>query len=606
MINELLNKFKNYYNEHGDKIILDNIKLEAGLYIKTNRENNEYLLIQNEGKTTFTYILDNNLNKISNGVNVENIFGSPEENLYNWFKLRWYCSMTKDSNAVLDGGAKKIFSTNYLTFAMKPKHIKTLTGFCDNEKAVYFLDEKEQIGTINKEMKVFEDIVNTYYDNLENLKIVKNKKILKQVQNNVLNSEILKINLNTNKKEIQLNKEFVLNNFKNILNKVNTVNQQNSLFTKNNDPINQYIHIFFDATDDQYIEEYKRYTIKSIFLDDDFNTILNGKFYALSRFNNSVNGKKPFFRNLSTCFNTNSKLTLEDLYYLNKFSEWLNKQRSVLFINIEEGFKPTEYETRGEEYFLIKHIGEEILDYEYVCYKDNKKAIKHTNILEAIDAKTKEILPVRNITHGEMLHEINKTFFDFNLFKEKVFTKYVPIMNTYRDTIENIYYKNYTNNVDKLLDTITIKTIKNRIQENNFYKIQDMLNLRLSILQHYGKNMDKIYELLEGKIKDTEEDILFQCGALIRLLDNAKNQKSIYDNKFDKNIVILKNIVNGKKFDEIKKLINKLYIQRSHAINLNDKALNSLLNKINNQENFKISEKIDYLLLGYYKIEKCI
>ena len=599
MINELLNKFKNYYNEHGDKIILDNIKLEAGLYIKTDRKNNEYLLVEKEGKIVSVYILNNDLEKISIGTNIENIIGSPEEKLYNWFKLRWYCGMTKDANSVLDG-AKKIFSTNYLTFAMKPKNIKTLTGVCNNEKAVYFSDEKEQIGKINKEMKAFEDIVNTYYNNLENLQIVKNEKILAQVQQNILNSEILKINLQTNKNEIQLNKGYILDNFKNILNKVNNT------FTKNNEPIDQYIHIFFKATDEQYIEEYKRYTIKSIFLEDDFNVIQNGQFYALSRFNNSINGKKPFFRNLTTCFNTNSKLTLEDLYYLNKFSEWLNKQRSVLFINIEEGFKPTEYETRGEEYFLIKHIGEEILDYEYVCYKDNKKAIKHTNILEAIDTKTKEILPVRNITHGEMLHEINKTFFDFNLFKEKVFTKYVPIMNTYRDTIENIYYKNYTNNVDKLLDTITIKTIKNRIQENNFYKIQDMLNLRLSILQHYGKNMDKIYELLEGKIKDTEEDILFQCGALIRLLDNAKNQKSIYDNKFDKNIVILKNIVNGKKIDEIKKLINKLYIQRSHAINLNDKALNSLLNKINNQENFKISEKIDYLLLGYYKIEKCI
>ena len=205
-----------------------------------------------------------------------------------------------------------------------------------------------------------------------------------------------------------------------------------------------------------------------------------------------------------------------------------------------------------------------------------------------------------------MLHEINKVFFDYNLFKEKVFTKYVTIMNTYKCTIEDIYYKNHTNNVDKILDTITMKTIKNRVQENNFYKIQDMLNLRLSLLQHYGKNMDKIYELLEGKIKNTEEDILFQCGALIRLLDNARNQKNIYDNKFGRNIVVLKNIVNGKKFDEVKKLINKLYIQRSHAINLNDKTLNSLLNKINNQENFKINEKIDYLLLGYYKIEKCI
>ena len=57
--------------------------------------------------------------------------------------------MTKDSNGVLDG-AKKIFSTNYLTFAMKPKNIKTLTGICNNEKAVYFSDEKEQIGKINK------------------------------------------------------------------------------------------------------------------------------------------------------------------------------------------------------------------------------------------------------------------------------------------------------------------------------------------------------------------------------------------------------------------------------------------------------------------------
>ena len=186
---------------------------------------------------------------------------------------------------------------------MKPKHIKTLTGICNNEKAVYFSDEKEQIGKINKGMKVFEDIVNAYYNNLENLQIVKNEKILAQVQQNILNSEILKINLQTNKNEIQLNKGYILDNFKNILNKVNNT------FTKNNEPINQYIHIFFEASDDQYIEEYKRYTIKSIFLDDDFNTILNGKFYALSRFNNSVNHDKPFFRNLSTCFNIFDLLT---------------------------------------------------------------------------------------------------------------------------------------------------------------------------------------------------------------------------------------------------------------------------------------------------------
>ena len=124
MINELLNKFKNYYNEYGDKIILDHIKLEAGLYIKTDRKNNEYLLVEKEGKTVSVYILNNDLEKISIGTNIENIIGSPEEKLYNWFKLRWYCGMTKDSNGVLDG-AKKIFSTNYLTFAMKPKNIKT-------------------------------------------------------------------------------------------------------------------------------------------------------------------------------------------------------------------------------------------------------------------------------------------------------------------------------------------------------------------------------------------------------------------------------------------------------------------------------------------------
>lgn len=625
MINELLSKFKGYYDQWGDKIILDNIALECGLYIKANNqkelEEAEYMLIEKNGKDTYAYILDSNLDKSSNGCNIDNIFNAVEENLYNYFKIRHYCSMTKDANAVLDG-AKKIFSTNYYTFAMKPKNIKTVIGVCDNEKAVYFSEEENSIGTINNKMKKFEDIVNTYYNKLTNLQIIETNKadILNTILKNINDSEILRFDKDVDTDELNLNKDFILKNFKNILHKFN------AKYTINNEPIDKYIHIFFDVEEDKYINEYKKYTIKSTFLNDDFNFVDGGVFFALSRFNNIMNGK-IFLRNLSTAFNTNIKMNLEDLYYLNKFSEWIKKQKSVLFINIQEGFKPVDYENKGEEYFLIKHSGEIILDYEYVCTKDDKKFINDKNILQLIDKKPednkksknkkkseeKEIIPprsARKISYLEMRHEIDKTFFSFNLFKKDSHEKYLPIMNTYREVIDNIYLKSMTTNVYNILDTMTIKTIKARIAEGNTYKIAEMLNLRLAILEHYGKNMDKIYELLnreENNEEDnSEEYLLSQCGALLRVLNGAKNHKNIYDNKFDKDISILKGVVNKKEFNDIKKLINKLFMQRAHTINLHDKTIGNLLNKINSVDNFTIKDKIDYLLIGFLKVEKFI
>lgn len=193
----------------------------------------------------------------------------------------------------------------------------------------------------------------------------------------------------------------------------------------------------------------------------------------------------------------------------------------------------------------------------------------------------KNILHLKNFTE-EKINIVNKINFllDGYLYKQG-FGKYDNFCFLYKDAIEKFVYEQNTQKLINIAKKITSQLISLNLHSDNQYKMQDVINFNLNLLDSVlgEKNkelMDYMYEKIFEKIKnyreeftiENDEEFIFLAGQMAYFLV-SKSKAQVLTNK------LLTKYIKVKKLTRIKEML---------AIDFNtysyDESLFSRINKI--------------------------
>ena len=134
MLKDMIEPFKKAV-EKNKSVILDNYILRDGLYIKLDRK--KPISQIDESK----YLV----------VDVKKEIPPEKLDIYNWVKERDYCSQILNTNKAIDLPAKKILSSNYLSY------------FIQKDRLPKIGSEKKMLS-----MEILKNLTERYYDRLKN------------------------------------------------------------------------------------------------------------------------------------------------------------------------------------------------------------------------------------------------------------------------------------------------------------------------------------------------------------------------------------------------------------------------------------------------------
>ncbi|HBA04589.1 MAG TPA: type I-B CRISPR-associated protein Cas8b/Csh1, partial [Clostridium sp.] len=236
MLKECLESFKNELNEKGDKLILDNYVPSDGTYIIVAPKDDSY-----EVKEVVNIKLDKKTKTIDKS-----------SNYFSKLCTYDYNSKLVDMNKPIDG-KKIIHSNNYLSFFVKKESFSN--GKLTNE------------------------IINGYYDILLNpyIKYPKSKAKAHDVYKS-LEAEIGIVD-------------------KILVEKIKSWIQENIFEIGNQYTGKDYLKVFFEYDEEDYIREGKRYFVPNIYNSNDFNMKISDKIFGLPNDNMGMNSKKPYLEN---------------------------------------------------------------------------------------------------------------------------------------------------------------------------------------------------------------------------------------------------------------------------------------------------------------------
>ncbi|MBW9158406.1 hypothetical protein [Clostridium tagluense] len=409
MIKDMVKPFKEALVDDKN-IVLDNYRLKDGLYIKLDV--NKPIEICEEN-----FIIVNNKEK-DKGIDGTEI-KKPE--LYKWFREMDYYSviLNEDTNKCIDLPAKKILSTNQMTFFMKKDKCPVI-GKATNGKPV-----------IKKEKLL--ELIEKYFDKLmlsENkfMEIYENSKYTKGTLKNAEKEEFLKtyfkeqieyIRTEQRIKSIEENKRFILENFDGIIDSIKEFMERY--------PFNGYIKIFLDYKKEMYEMESQVYTIPRIFNVNDYNLFIDGKILGLPSNNITTNTKKPYLLLKTMQTNAPYRVKVGEVQNAKNFFEWLAIQGKFKEIKLDYNYKfnGTDSHKNGKSYLSI-HLNKksEIDEFDNIPFSGSKLNFilyNALNIEERIDKKDKNSLkvPIKNEhikDYGILQQRFSEYFFNNKLF----------------------------------------------------------------------------------------------------------------------------------------------------------------------------------------------
>jgi CRISPR-associated protein Csh1 len=237
----MLNGFKNYYGNYGDKIITDQYKMKSGLYIVLNKDGIVNHLYMNEGAK-------------------EKDFTSSALDTFKYLVIRDYLSILVLYDTNKKVASKSIHSNNYLTLFTKRKSI--VNKGCIEPSI----------------LKALNDYYETFNQwNEEEIEIKKSSKLQKAKK------EILKTTSNMNSVLFEECK----NSYNKYINDILDIEGINEL--KDDD----YVRIFYQADLDTYNNEYLRYMVRKVFNKDKYHIYKDGQVWGLSNADMGTNPNKP-------------------------------------------------------------------------------------------------------------------------------------------------------------------------------------------------------------------------------------------------------------------------------------------------------------------------
>lgn len=560
MINDLLHIFR--AAEDMDKVVFDNYIMGNGLYFK----------ISLNGEISHALIKRDNI--------IEN-------DLFLWFKKRDYYSQLVNIDKPVDK-LKKIHSNNIYSFFVKcnilPEVGDPLTGNIEKDKKI--LTYEQLIDSINR-----------YYDIL-----------LEEKKDKTVNEILLSVELDRiDKDAADRNRNFLLNNFNKVFDIIKDYNDNDKKFSNK-----EYIKIFFEASEEEYNKEFKRYIFPKVFNKNDYNVIVDSKVMGLNNDNMSMNDKKPFLELKSTKFKVPFRVSLEDSLDSKKLFDWLNgirregKYVNVLSIPFDYDFKMglDFSNSKGCIYIFRDLENGKILIKDYDLISSEVKLsgpFEYINYLgieqfeEKIitDIKVLEKLVDEKFYNNQLRFNYNRN--DIKPKKNEISSKLIDILFISKEAMKNYFHKGRYYSIRACINNVTMELIIDKIigkESINWKNISEALNLRLNLLRYFkiggyedmGDRVLELYNGLREKLNseelpfiESDDEYNFAAGQLARYIifqSEAKNPKHNLLEPFQR----------AKTFERMNKALLAVYDNYSHALPLNFKKLDKLISIVSGYE----------------------
>ncbi len=543
MIYDLLEIFRKEYEVKGDKLILDNYILKDGFYIKVN---------DNE---SMEYFISKTLKKEKVFLHVN---GDMNQTMFDWFKERDYYSGYLNSNKAFDD--KKIHNVNYLSFFVKVES--------------FISDDPKKL--------LSDSAIKSHYLALSNYKKFKKRneiEILKGFQN--------KLNDPARQEDVTKKYNFVEDNIQAIV----KIAQENN--------VDNYIKIFFDATVEKYKEESEIYYAIKIFNDIEYSETIDKDVYGLSDSNMGLNAKKPFLAQKTRKIEAPCMIKDSNALLLKKFFDWLKFQDyqnksplgSQFFINRD--FKEKDIVT-DFDYIPIKieEFKNEIVVKNYLDIKD-KEDRKIINLLQ-LETIVDEVFYNKQLKNNYFRDDLKVSDFVSKKLQQLIFETKYAMVNYFKKYDEKEFYQ--------VIRKYGTDFVIEHIRQNRDYKAKESLNLKFSLLKHEGEAVMDIQKMENQMIQrlDTSdysdlssEEFFYLCGQVASYLLSKKNQhEKMHD--------LVEPFLRANNAPKLKKEIEFAFFQYKHAIHFNAKKLNNaitLIEAYNGEE--KLSRFTDSFLIGY-------
>lgn len=558
MINQALEIFKKTYEKYGDALILDNYIPADGTYVIVMPKDDDF-----EVDEIVNIKLDKKTRDIDRTIEHFSFICSAD-----------YYSKLIDMNKPIDS-KKIIHSNNYLSFFVKKDNLSN--------------------------GKLTEEIIDNYYNVLENPLIKYSKPKAKELYNSVEQS-IGKVN----KERLLKIKNWIKDN----------------LFKITDDSGKDYLKIFFYYPIEEYEKEAERYITPNIYNSNDFNIILNHEIYGLPNDNMGLNSKKPYLENKTRKTTIPYLVNQDEVMFQKKFFDYLMNQATMGKVNIYMGqtisaIKSDETMDKNFEgiYLRIKKGKEvEIHDYDIIpSYNPNLvRKFEYRNVLEIDYDKLKGQYETFK-TLGGMQKIINEVLFNKfllpNYFTEP---KDISINDDFlynnllisKTALFNWFYKGIDKNIWQILNRVSSNLVKGSIKNGYMNKAADQFNLRISLKEYFegGEQMaDTIFNLKEKLRKkistkgtnfiESDTEYFFAVGQLVSyFISRSKGKK--------KPLSLANPFINAKRDEMIKEKLKALYKKYNYDIESYDFKFKNLYAMV---MSYEIEEKVneDMIIAGY-------
>ncbi|MDD4505675.1 MAG: hypothetical protein PHE60_04800 [Sulfurospirillaceae bacterium] len=523
MIYDMLEVFRKEYETKGDKLILDNYILKDGLYVKVNDD------------VSMEYFISKTLKKEKVFLHVN---GDVNHTMFDWFKERDYYSGYLNSNKAFDD--KKIHNVNYLSFFVKVES--------------FISDDPKKL--------LSHDAIKSHYLALSNYKKFKKRneiEILKGFQN--------KLNDPARQEDVTKKYNFVEDNIQAIV----KIAQENN--------VDNYIKIFFDATVEKYKEESEIYYAIKIFNDIEYSETIDKDVYGLSDSNMGLNAKKPFLAQKTRKIEAPCMIKDSNALLLKKFFDWLKFQ---------------DYQDKsplGNQFFINRDFKEKdiVTDFDYLPvkieeFKDEIVVKNHLHIKDKEDIKIKNLLQLETIVdevfynkqlkHNYFRDDLKVSDFVSKKLQQLIFETKYAMINYFKKYDEKEFYQ--------VIKKYGTDFVIEHLRQNRDYKAKESLNLKFSLLQHKGEAVMDIIEVQKRVITKLEmsdysdlssEEFSYLCGQVAKyLLTKSKSGKKDAD--------MLEPFLRAKSVKKLKDEIKFTFFKYKHEIGLNQTKFNNALSLI--------------------------
>jgi len=551
MIYDLLEVFREAYEEKGDNLILDNYELKEGIYIKVKASGDieSYIVKRKNRELIFT-----------------DSEGGLNHTAYEWLKERDYYSSYLNSNKSFHD--KKIHNVNYLSLFMKIES--------------FISEDPKKI--------IKENAIKEQFKNLCNY-----QKFMKK------NSSKEKEILDTPKFKKQL---FDRERRKDIVKKYRWIrdNLTSTVELAKEHEIKNYIKIFFDEPIKKYKEESEIYYAIKIFNDITYSKKIEDEVFGLSDSNMGLNSKKPFLEQKTRKEKAPFLLKKEDALLAKKFFDWLKFQKFM------------DKTPLSDEFFINRDFRDKdlIIDFDHIPLKINKLLEPIVIKNHLLISKGKVLIEDETIVYLNHLEDkIDEVLYNRQLKNnyhgevyKKLDNRFSSLIYSTRDAMVN-YFKKYDDRgfyvvIKKYATYLAIE----HLVRSRFLQAGLCLNLKFSLLEY--KKEEKIMDIKEmqekmiDKLLDNNynkleiEEFFYLCGQIARYLVNQskKNEK-----KGD----MLEPYLRANGSEKLKRVIEMDYFKYKHEIGLGFVKFNnamSLIMSYKGNDKLSLSKNMDSFLVG--------